>query len=407
MSGLRIYFSSQWHDSETACPWALCNDEGTVIQSGCDTLAAMPQAKECIAIIAADRTLCQQIETPPGTRRRWLGALPLLAEEHTLSDPGDNHVAPLLSPDRKHVTLYVADKSWLRGIVTACRAAGLQLRQAVPEIALPAVEAGNWTLAWNGQDGFICTAPMSGMELDTGDGATAPFTLRRLLETALPAPQKILLRFFHDMPADQKVLPQWHDMPEMVPGENWDWRNAPVPANVPNLLYGEFAPPLRPLEWWPRLRPAAMLLFILLAIEMLGTNLQWAILAYEKSALRHEMVRTFHQAFGSAATVVNAPLQMQRKLADLRHSAGLADDGDLLPLLNSAAQALSELPAGSLHEAHFESGRLDLDIRLNNFAEATKLQHRLQDLGLGVHANIDDTGNGVEARISLQAGAAT
>ena len=57
MSMLRIYFSGQWRDSASLCPWALCDETGAVLQSGIDPLASMPKTRECIGIAAPERVL--------------------------------------------------------------------------------------------------------------------------------------------------------------------------------------------------------------------------------------------------------------------------------------------------------------------------------------------------------------
>ncbi len=406
MTILRIYFSARWRDSASECPWALCDDSGAVLQSGAGPLASMPKAGECIAIIAAARTLCSSITAPAGPRRRWLRALPLLAEEHTLPDPEENHVAPGAMLDNNQLALVVTDKSWLRQIIDSCRAANLPLRKAVPEIALPAVAQDSWTLVWNGANGFVCTGAGKGAELDTADAHTPPVALQLLLEGA--APRRIELRFPHDAPPEQKTLPQWQNMtPEFSRGADWDWRSAAIPADAPNLLWGEFAPPARPLEWWPKFRPAAMLLLAVLGVEMVGSNLQWAMLAWEKKSLTRSMEQSFRQAFGNEANLVNAPLQMQRNLSDLRHGAGAQDDGDFLSLLKMASGALAGLPAGALREMHYAGSQLTLEIKLESASEASAMKRKLLDLGLDANADIKDTGKGVDVRLTLQQGNAT
>jgi general secretion pathway protein L len=98
-------------------------------------------------------------------------------------------------------------------------------------------------------------------------------------------------------------------------------------------------------------------------------------------------------------------LQMQRNLAGLRHAAGVPDEADFLPLLDAAAPLLAALPAGSTQALHYETGRLDVDIRLGSKADILQLQQRLQRKGLKVNAgDMHDAGNGVDTRLSLQAG---
>ena len=403
MSLLRIYFSSQWRDSTSACPWALYDDKGALSQTGIAPLASLPKGHECVAMVAADRVLSIAATLPTGGRRRWQAVLPFVAEEFTLTDPEENHVVPgpELADGRR--MLAVVDKQWIKRITDAAHGARLSMRRMVVETFLPALATGSWTLVWDGSSGFVKTGPASGSALDMADAGTAPLALHLCLDTASPQPEKIELRFTQDVPAGQRSLPQWHNVQiPLTAGADWDWRSVPIPDDALNLLWGEFAPRAKIQEWWPKLRPAAYLLVAILAVEIVGSNIEWAILANEKTQLTKNMQRTFRATFGDAVTLVNAPLQMQRNLAEARHAAGMPDTGDFLPLLDLASGALAGLPAGSVVAMHYEAGRLDIDIRLARKTDFINLKQKMQSSGLGVRiGEIRDAGNGAEARVTL------
>lgn len=405
MSTLRVYFSGLWRDSTAPCPWALCDETGAVLQSGNDPLAALPKCHECIAIISPDRVLCIGVKLPPGSRRRWQAALPFVAEEHTLPDPEENHVVPGPAQAGGRIILAVMDKPWLRRIVEACRTANLPLHRMIPETFLPALAPETWTLVWDGNNGFVRTGSASGMALDNGDTDTIPLALRLCLNPARASLPKIIkVRFPQHIPESQRILPHWDDLPATLSvGEIWDWRHTVIPDDALNLLWGDFAPRAKISEWWQKLRPAALILLAALCVEAIGANIEWALLTNEKKTLTQDMAHSFHAAFGDASTLVNAPLQMQRNLADLRHSAGLPDNGDFLPLLDAAASTLATLPIGSVRALHYESGRLDMDIKLGSASDIQGLNQRLQNKGLGVlMSDIHDVGNGAEARLTLE-----
>lgn len=403
MSILRIYFSGLWRDSTVPCPWALCDETGAVLKSGNDPLAALPKCQQCIAIIAPDRVLCITTKQPPGSRRRWQAALPFVAEEHTLPDPEENHVVPGPAQAGGQIMLAVMDKPWLRRIVDACRSANLPLRRMIPETFLPALAPKTWTLVWDGSSGFVRTDSASGMALDNGDAHTTPLALR-LNSAHASLPEKIEVRFPQHIPEAQRSLPQWGDLPVTLSlGQAWDWRGAAIPDDALNLLWGDFAPRARISEWWPKLRPAALILLAALGVETIGANIEWAMLVNEKRTLTQDMARSFHIAFGGASTLVNAPLQMQRNLADLRHTTGLPDDGDFLQLLDAASPTLTTLPIDSVRALHYGPGRLDVDIKLGSGNDFHGLRQRLQNKGLSVRiGDIHDVGNGAEARLTLQ-----
>lgn len=401
MSELRIYLSGQWHDSTSPCPWALCDDKGALLQSGVATFALMPKGHECVAIVAADRVLSVAAALPPGGRRRWQQVLPFVAEEYTLADPEENHVVPgpALADGRR--MLAVVDKAWLKRLVDAAHSAKLSMRIMVAETFLPALASESWTVVWDGRGGFVKTGDASGTALDIGDDGTLPLALRLSLDAAPQIPKKIEIRFTHDISDEQRVLPQWPGL-QLVAGADWDWRRVPIPADALNLLWGDFAPRAKIQAWWPKLRPAVFLLLAVLVIEMAGTNLEWALLLNEKNQQTKAMQRTFRATFGDAVMLVNAPLQMQRNLAELRHVAGVPDTGDFLPLLGLASRSLASLPVGSVVAMHYEAARLDIDIRLARREDFLKLKQSMQSSGVSVRiSEIRDLGNSAEARLTV------
>jgi general secretion pathway protein L len=264
----------------------------------------------------------------------------------------------------------------------------------------------SWVVVWDGGTGFMRTGATSGMALDHGDERHPPLALNMSLNTAQPAPDKLEIRLAARDGGNPPNPPQWAGLPAaLISGAPWDWRSAAIPNDALNLLWGALAPKARLHEWLPKLRPAALILLAALLIETVGANIEWAMLSHEKTTVTRNMERTFRQAFGDATTVVNPPLQMQRNIAVLRHSAGLPDEADFLPLLDQASGTLSSLPAGSLTTLHYESGRLDVDVKLRTATEARTLQQRLQGKGLSIRlGDIRDTGNGVETRLTIQAG---
>lgn len=402
---LRIYFPANWHDISSPCPWALCNESGTVLQSGESSLSTLPKADEYIAIISSSSLMCVNVQMPSQSRRRWEAALPFVAEEYTLTDPEENHVVPGIVQKHGKRSLFVVDKRWLRSILSACLAANIPLRRAVPEMLLPSLPHDTWVLVWDGHKGFMRTSPTSGIALDHGDEQQPPLALTLSVNAALPFPPKnIQIRFTAE--AAQPVLPQWSNLPEkLILGERWDWRTEAIPNDTLNLLWGELAPKTRLHEWLPKLRPVALILLAAILIETVGTNIEWALLGHQKSTVTREMERTFRQSFGEASVVVNPTLQMQRNIATLRHAAGLPDEADFLSLLDQASGTLAALPAGSISALHYESGRLDVDIRLRNVDDILALQQRLQSKGLSIRpGDVHNTGKGVETRLAIQAG---
>jgi general secretion pathway protein L len=401
---LRVYFSADWHDNTSPCSWVLCDDAGIFMQSGQSSIGSLPKADETIAIVSSARLMCVNVKMPAQSRRRWESALPFIAEEFTLTDPEENHVVPGAIQNQGLRSLFIVEKQWLQKISSACQTAGINLRRAVPEMLLPAMPPETWVIVWDGNTGFMRTGLTSGIALDHGDMLHPPMALTLSLKTANPPPQNIQIRYISD--STQHDLPQWPGLPVRLNlDKDWDWRSEPIPGDTLNLLWGALSPKTRLHEWLPKLQPVALIFLAVILIETVGTNIEWGLLNHQKTVVTQEMGRTFRKTFGESSVIVNPALQMQRNIAVLRHTAGFPDEADFLVLLDRSSGTLSTLPGGSVSAIHYESGRLDIDLKLRSEAEVVKLRERMLGNGLSVRTgDIRNTGNGVETRLTIQTG---
>jgi general secretion pathway protein L len=336
---------------------------------------------------------------PAGNKRRWQRALPYLAEQYTLTDPEDVHVVPSTSSEPGMISVSVVAKSWLKQLVTASAAAGLPLRRVITETLMPDLPADSWLLVWDGRSGFLRTSQNTGLALDCGNSQTPPLALTLSL-AKISTPKQIQLRM--TATSSPTETPKW-DLPvPLVPGAVWDWRCAAISDTSPNLLWGDFSPPIRLFDGLARLKPALYILLAALFIEVTGSHIEWAKLAHEKNLLTQQTSHIFHGTFGDDSELVNAPLQMQRNLTALRHTAGLADKSDFLSLLDATSQALGPLKSGAIRSLNYEAGKLEFDIKLANAAEFKSIEHNLKRNGLQVRiSDMHDQGDGTEAKIAL------
>jgi type II secretion system protein L len=169
------------------------------------------------------------------------------------------------------------------------------------------------------------------------------------------------------------------------------------------LLTGEFAPRGRfgrlP-ELARAMRPAALVLAIIVVVQFLFTFTEWWMLRSEQSRLREQMVQDFRAAFPDAQQIVDPGLQMQRNLADLRGAAGVADDADFLTL---AARAAPALQGSRVRLIRYDKGKLDID---TVYASPQALDNARRLLGVAsVKSEDAASGGGINAHIVLAAGA--
>ena len=403
---LQIYIPESWPDSDgmTPLPWALRDASGASVRSGETLLSALPKADEVELIAPAVKVLLTSVAVPARSRRKLLQLLPYAVEEKLMYDPESIHTAPATSvPPSGEVALAAIDKGWLGRTLELLAKAGLQPRKMWPETLLPPLLINTWTAIWNGHEGLLRTGALSGSSLDGGNADTPPLALLLAAQEAKmrdAAPGKIILRLAGD--AEQPDLARWSAQlgVETQLGAAWDWRQAPHTQEPGiNLLQGGFAASSAGQAWLPRLRPALIVAGLIVLVQFGGTLVDWAQLSYQERHLKADMQASFRKAFPEAKVIVDAPLQMQRNLADLRHAAGVADASDFLPLLAQVTPILAD--AGQFEAVQYERGTLKLDLALRATQNLETLRNRLRNTGIKAELEKLEGGNAATTKVRI------
>ena len=388
MSLLRIYVSLR--DAPQQCQWALVS-AGREPVVGQGPLAQLPQRAERVQLVLpATEVLITRAKLPRSAKRHAGSVLAFAVEEETLGDPDANQVSWLGSVADADV-LAVADRRGLKAWQNALEAAGIGAYEVHCETLMLPLTAGAWSLAWDGREGFVRSGEIEGAVTDCGDRENPPLSLRLMVDAAkarIEAPNSIALYpragaadAGEDAAPDLDAWQRKLGIPLTLEGA-WDWRRAPPGAGV-SLVQERQRWRLLPATL-QRLRPAAWLVAIALAVHALSLVADWTRLASEQRNLRQQMESRFRSAFPDAVAVADPALQMRRKLTDVRHAAGQADSGDFLPMLEKVATALKDLPAGALRVASYESGRLTLELAAVEEAGVRRIVAKLLQTGMRV-----------------------
>lgn len=381
MSLLRIYGSLV--DEPQQCQWVLLND-GREPVAGEGQLADLPQRIERVQlVIPATQVLITRARVPQAARRRAGSALAFAVEEKTAGEPDANQVSWLGAVDAEDV-LAVIDKAGLARWQHALAAVGIRIDEVHCETLLLPVQSGEWSLAWNGSDGFVRTGEFEGAATDSCDGKSPPFSLRLMLEE---------VKMHGTGPTSIAVYPTTADAtPDIAAWQQalgvnlhiagtWDWRTASPDAGVSLVQQRQ--------RWrvfagmTTRLRPAAWMLGAALALHAVALITAWTLLASDQRSLRQQMETQFRAAFPDAVAVVDPALQMRRKLAEARHAAGLPDSSDFLPMLAQVALVTKALPAGAVRTVSYEDGLMTLALAAED-AALQRIVANLRQSGLGV-----------------------
>ena len=383
MSVLRIYASLS--DPPTRCRWALVND-GQEPVSGEGPPAQLPRrAARVQLVIPAAQVLLARVKLPSAARHHAGAVLAFAIEDRMVDEPDTSQVSWLGAAGEDDIVA-VIDKLGLERWRKALSAAGLRSYEIHCETLLLPWSPSEWSLAWNGSEGFVRTGEREGAATDSGDSAAPPLSLRLWLEAAKArgaSPASVAL-YATKQGAEPDVEAWTRELGVGVRlAGPWDWRAAPPQAGVvlgqerqrwEGVLGGIAA----------RLRPAAWILSAVVALHTVALVVDWAVLAREQRALRHQMESRFRALYPDAVAVADPAIQMRRKLASARHAAGVADNGDFLPMIERVAAAMKVVPECALRVLSYESGRMTLELAEPTEAKVKRLVAALTQAGLSV-----------------------
>lgn len=382
MSLLRIRGSLT--DTPVRCQWALVNN-GRKPVAGEGPLTELPRRAERIQLVVpAAQVLITRARVPHAARRNAGSVLAFAVEERTAGEPDANQVSWLGAVGDNDV-LAVVDKPGLTRWRDALGAAGILGYEVHCEMLLLPWATGEWSLAWNGREGFVRSGEFEGAATDCGDREAPPLSLRLMLEEAQAhSARPTSIALYTTAPDAAPDIEAWTrelGIAVRLAG-TWDWRTAPPGAGVSlaqeRQRWRAFAGAAT------RLRPAAWILGAALAIQAAALVIDWTSLANEQRALRQQMESRFRATFPDAVAVVDPALQMRRKLAEARHAAGLPDSGDFLPIIEQVAAAAKELPAGAVRTVSYEGGRMTIELSAVDETSVRRIVARLLQSGLSV-----------------------
>ena len=392
MSVLRVFCPLP--EAPQRCQWTL-TDAGDASGADQGSLDQLPQGADRVELVVpATQVLLTRARLPPSRGRRAESLLAYAVEDSTATAPEFNQVTWLGLADGEDV-LAVVDRPALQRWRDALAAVGIHVDAVYCETLMLPLPAGGWSVAWDGQEGFVRTGELEGTATDCGDRESPPLSLRLMLEAAKArdaAPACLAL--FVATPEAAPDLPAWEAAlgVRLLPVQHWDWRQTPS-ADCISLVP-------EPRRWQlppgslARLRPVAWIVGIALMFHAAALVVDWARLSSEQQRLHQQMDARFRSTFPDAVAVADAAVQMRRKLAEARHAANQPDAGDFPVMVAKVGTALAGLPAGSVRMLAYAPGRMTVQVLVQDDALVRQVSARLAQEGLRVEASPSAAGAG-------------
>jgi general secretion pathway protein L len=339
---LRIFLPASDRPGGAPWPWMLFDARQSLLRADATAPEEIPRAEDVELVLPAARVLFARLALPRVGSATLRDLLPYAVEDRLLADPAHIHAVAGRTDARGETLVAVIDREWLRGMLHVARAAGLRPARAYCESALAAGPGTDWNLVVGDVRGLLVDDAGAGVAFDRAPGAAAPLALRIALDEASARNARPALIHVHtEGDAVHPDLARWGAEAgvAMQPGTRWEAlaQGAPAPGAI-DLLTQDFAARSARLEAL-RIPRAAFVLAAAIAVVQLGSDaIETWRLKRERDDLAARAEAIFRATFPEAKVVVDARLQMERNLASLRRSRGLAAGDDFLARLTGAAR---------------------------------------------------------------------
>jgi general secretion pathway protein L len=396
--------------AEAKLRWVAVADRGGAVSTGVSTGAAalgeLARHNSVIAVVPTPRMAFIDAQLPAVSAAKREQLLNFAIEDKLTIDPATVH-AVVLGPSASGANRFIVaaiDKAWLTAVLAGLADVGIRPGMAVPETALNDIPSTQWLVHLSATAQYAVRADGLAYTLDAtpeGDGGTLdepPFALTLALNEAIGAsdsralPDTIVVRAETNTSIDTQ---RW----QAAIGHNIAVRLVPLSneadqttlrkfANMSlstlasaNLLTGELTPVARNRAWYaanPAFTPAAVLAGVILLVQFVFISVDAWRLASARQTQLTEMRTLFQSSFPEAATIVDAPLQMSRNLAQLKAERGIGGDSAVLQIAKAAA--LTRDSSAQIREVRLRNSNLEVALEALSETSFTNLQREVGTL---------------------------
>lgn len=405
MSTLIVTLPISLPTATTPCSTVLTQDGQTVKQQTEAPLSLWADVAggEIVAMVPATQLSWHRLDLPKGTLERSFfqegghsrlrSVIEGLIEDRLLDEPAQLHFA--IEPRAQALTptwVAACNRAWLNAWLLALEQAGKTVTRIVPEMEPAAMDAAvpstlhiigtpdQAQVLWSHTAG-VSVLPLSGVTLalvaNQANGAAPPHVVAEPAVAAL-AEQHFTAGVALQTAAQRALT---------AAGSAWDLAQF-------ELLRSRRARTQKRLSGWttnlmqaPQWKPARWAVIALVLINLGGLQ-AWAwkeqsALSAKRVAIRDILTNTF----ADVRVVIDAPLQMQRSLANLQRQNGAPSGADMEQMLGRFQATAPDAPAPVAIE--FIASELRLKLPSVDGIELTGINTRLQADGYSVHMRGD------------------
>lgn len=384
---LLIHLNPKLPDSAT---WSLVNSAGelsTMLSHGSlNDAAPIAEKHKTIVILDSTSIHIDSIELPIKNRQKLLRAAPFALEEKIADDVEDLHFVAGKTSTNGQTPVAAISRNTLNSILDLLKQHGIEPAAMIPDALCLTANSQQWSIQLHNDQANV--------QFDTFDaGEFDRDTLSLLLDTTLrnddrKQPEKIILFTADGDNSDTQDIE--NVIPENIELIKVSYNTHPLViycgeynhALELNLLQGEYKPKPKTNVNWQRWRLTAAMAVIFIGLQLGITGAQYQSLHSQNKKLNVEIDRIYKKTFPESKRIVNARVQMEQKLNELKGSGGVAKNTSFISLLADASTALSSEKSIIIQSINYRNNTIDLEVTGSTLQNIEQLNKKLNNNSL-------------------------
>lgn len=409
---LLIHFNP---DSPDTATWALVNNLGeltTMVSSGpVSDAATFADTHKTVVLLDNTSVHVDAIKLPVKNRQKLLRAIPFAMEEQIADDVDELHFVAGNSQQNNGVPVAAIRKNTLDAIIDTLKQAGIEPSVIIPDTLCLTANEKQWAILLHDEHANLQFNTFNGGEFDLD---TLPVVINSILQqNAIEVPEKIIV-FSRGEDTDNSIVQDIIDaLPEGVELISVSYNTHPLVvycghyqnALSLNLLQDAYKPKRKNSIEWHRWRLAASLTVIWVALHLGSSATEYYSLQDKNKQLRVQIEKIYKSTFPKSRKIVNARVQMEQKLKELKGSSSTTEGTSMIALLSDSAGALASEKGVTLQAISYRNNKMDLELTGTNLQAIESLNKKINQPPLNSEiVSSSSENNQVKGNIRIQKG---
>lgn len=369
--------------------WALVNTAGELSNmlshGSLSDAAVIAEKHKSIVLLESTDIYIDSVNLPIKNPQKLLRAIPFSLEEKIADDIDDLHfVAAKTSADGSTAVAAIKHET-LKRILSSLETANINPIAIIPDSLCLTANANQWAMLL--QDDR-CSLQFNSLSAGKFDRDALALLLKMELQQVEPQPEKIIV-FQQD--GDKSEI---SDIQEIIPQDieliKVSYNSHPLVvfcgqykhALALNLLQHSYQPQQKVNVNWQRWRLAASLSFIWLCLNLGMASVQNNEYAAINKELQTGIDRIYKKAFPQSKRIVNARVQMEQKLDELKGGGQASSGTSFVTLLAASSVALSSDKSLTIESINYRNNTIDVAVTGKNLQSIEQLNKKLNNAAL-------------------------